>query len=530
MKASFKKEAQYKEYGRIFKPGGSLRTVIIFPDTYYLGMSNLGYQVICREFNRHPDVSCERAFLPEDNEVPYSFETRKPLNSFEIIGFSIAFELDYFNIIKTLYRAGIPVKSSERRNEKDPLIIAGGICPSFNPEPLSDIIDLFVIGDGEEVVHEILAKYRSCRAQSRYKILEELSSIDGVYIPSLHSPGSRKNHDEQFKIKRRSVESLDKVDSASAIITPNTEFANTFLIEILRGCFHRCRFCVGSYTQGFKTRSLESTIELCQTEISKKADKIGLIGPCITDHPKIDDICTTLINMGRRISVASLRADSVSETLIDALAFSGTETITLAPESGSERLRKVIGKEISIEKMIDVISLANKKGIDSLKLYFMVGLPTETIADIDKIVEMVKEIKRSVNMKRLTVSISPFVPKPHTPFQWCAMEDTKTLTRKLQYLRQMLMRIGGIRVTGDSARIASMQGMLAKGDRKLSDAMIDSVIHGISWKNVLKRYGLTQGSYIHREIDVNEPLPWDHIEYNVPKKVLIQQYLNSLGS
>ena len=491
------KQLLQEEYGSLYRPGGSVKAAVVFPNSYYLGMSNLGFQVIVDEINRHPNVSCERVFFNNDKPayalvMPRSFETRRSLSEFDIIGFSISFELDYFNVIKVLNAAKIPLRAKDRK-PGDPVIIAGGICPSFNPEPLSGFIDAFVIGDGEEVVHSLISEYQDWRQtqDSRQGLFHRLSKIEGVYIPLLYNVAYKEDgtlsgiypqEGVEPKIERFSVSELDRFDTTSKVLTPNTEFARSFLVEVTRGCAHRCRFCVASYVRKYRIRSKDAILRSAQSELAQKAQKIGLVGSSVTDHPQIDEIAGSLVDMGSKISIASMRADSVSNALLDALAASGQETITLAPEAASERLRRVIGKNMLLEMIFDIIRSALKRGIVNVRLYFMVGLPTETQEDVDNIVTLVERAREIVldsprprvsKAPCLTVSISPFVPKPHTPFQWCRMEDVKRLSQKLQLLRRKLGRIRGIRIPSSSARWSAIQGVLARGDRRLVNVLCD---------------------------------------------------------
>ncbi|MGB9594656.1 MAG: radical SAM protein [Candidatus Poribacteria bacterium] len=470
--------------------------------------------MICYEINQNPVSSCERAFFQESNALPKSLETQRPLSDFHIIGFSISFELDYFNILKTLLKAGIPIRSRER-NHKYPFIIAGGICPSFNPEPLADFIDAFFIGDGEETIHEFLSIYEIYQS-NRPKLLEALSEIKGIYIPSLYKPsynedGTLSNTFPEAKIEHRTV-NLNSCETASKIITPDTEFANTFLLEVSRGCANRCKFCVSCFVQKYRIRSADNIIEMAKSDLARKAQKIGLVGSSVTDHPDIDKIAEALIRMGRKITVASLRADSVSEFVLDALVSSNLETITLAPEAGSDRLRKVIGKNIPIDKIYDVVQSAIKKGIKGIKLYFMIGLPTETQDDIEEIISVVKNVKKLTKPKgRISISISPFVPKPKTPFQLYAMESEKSLAKKLLYLKGELAKIGGVRFSTNSARMSAIQGVLSRGDRRLANVLYDMQTKNMSWQRSLKENNVNAEFYIGRQRDFNEKLPWDCI-------------------
>ena len=540
------KQLLREEHGSLYKAGGSVKAGLVFPNSYYLGMSSLGFHVILDEINRHPDASCERVFFSNDRSdvVPRSFETQRLLSKFDILGFSISFELDYFNVVKILHAAKIPLRTRDR-SLRTPLIIAGGICSTFNPEPLSGFIDAFVIGDGEEVIHDLIFEYQDWRQSqsSRQVLLRRLSRIEGVYIPSLYDvaykedgtlSGVYSQEGIKPKIERFSVSELDRFSTASKILTPNTEFARSFLVEVTRGCAHRCRFCVASYSQKCRLRSKDAVLNLTQSELAQRAEKMGLVGSSVTDHPQIDEIAMSLVSMGNRIAIASMRADSVSDALLEALAASGGKTITLAPEAASARLRRAIGKNISLETIFDVIKSALKKGILNIKLYFMIGLPTEIQEDVESIVTLVERVRqlmlnsprpRVSTSPRLIISISPFVPKPHTPFQWCEMEDVKTLSQKLQFLRRNLGRIGGIRVTFSSAKWSGIQGVLARGNRRLVDVLCDIGQKSVSWNQALKKNNINQDFYLQRPRHLDELLPWDHLSLGISKARLAEQFL-----
>jgi radical SAM superfamily enzyme YgiQ (UPF0313 family) len=539
MKKQRDKQTQ-AEYGMAFKHIGRTKVALVFPNSYYLGMSSLGFQVILDEFNKHPDVSCQRVFYQESDGVPKSFETQENLTEFDIVAFSVSFELDYFNVASCINNSKIPFWT-ENRTSKDPLIIAGGICPSFNPEPLADFIDAFLIGDGEEIIHDFLSEYQDGQRLDRQELLARLSEIDGVYVPSLHKPiynddGTFGGLHPQANIKRRIVSDLDNFETVSKILTPNTEFSNTFLIEVSRGCVHRCKFCVGSHIQKCRFRSSDAILRLAQSELAKNASKIGLLGSSVTDHPHIDKIVTSLVNNGNRISVASIRADSISDIVLTALASSGLETITLAPEAGSDRLRRIIGKDISLNVIFDVAKTALNKGISGIKLYFMIGLPSENQNDIESIISTITELKKLMmgyisgnKMPHLTVSVSPFVPKPQTPFQWCAMEDEKILTQKLQYIRREIGKIGGIKFTSASAKWSAIQGILARGDRKLGKVLADIQTKKFSWNKSLVFNNLNYEYYLQKIRNYDEILFWDHIEALSSKERLKKQYISVIS-
>jgi len=532
-----------EENGILYRQKGDIRAALVFPNSYYLGMSSLGFQVILDEINRHPGASCERVFYHGGSDAaPRSFETQELLSEFDIVGFSISFELDYLNVVKILHTAKIPLRA-EDRGSQDPLVIAGGICSTFNPEPISGFVDAFVIGDGEEVVYSLLSEYHSWRKteKSRQELLYRLSGIKGVYVPALYDvsyeedgrlSGLFPKAGVKSEVERASLGELDKFDTTSKILSSNTEFSGSFLVEVTRGCAHRCKFCVASYSQRCRIRSEDVVIKLAQSKLSQSAERIGLVGSSVTDHPRIDKIATSLVDMGKKISIASMRADSVNDALLDALAAGGQKTVTLAPEAASLRLRKVIGKNIDPETIFQIIRSALRRGIVNIKLYFMIGLPTETQKDVDSIVTMARHAKQLMLDSKppgvtrspgLTVSVSPFVPKPHTPFQWCQMEDVKTLSQKLKFLRKELGKIGGIRIPTSSARLSAMQGVLSRGDRRLVGVLRDIAENSVSWSRALRNNGLSQEFYLQRHRQFGELFPWDHLKLGIPKARLAER-------
>ncbi|MBD3182616.1 radical SAM protein [Candidatus Poribacteria bacterium] len=527
-----------EEKGGIYNPKIGTRVVLVFPNSYYLGMSSLGFQVILNEINDHPLASCERGFYEEYNSqsLPVSFETQKPISSFDIVGFSVAFEMDYINVVSIIHNSGMPL-TSEKRGKHDPLIIAGGICVTFNPEPIAPFIDAIVIGDGEVISREIVTRYRLWQKtkRDRKELLLELSRIDGVYVPSLYDVEYNKDGTissvtssagVKSVVKRFNSGDLDNINTASKIITPNTEFSSCFLVEVVRGCANRCKFCIASYSQKCRIRSTKEVLNLTKGELAHQADKIGLVGSSVVDHPDIDRITESLLNAGHKISVASVRADSVSEKFLDALVASNQRTITLAPEAATDKLRKAIGKNMSIEVVYDTIELAVRKGISNIKLYFMVGLPGEEEDDVLGIISVSNNARnllldyardKNIIPPNLVISISPFVPKPHTPFQWCKMEDAKILSKKLKFLRKELMRVGGIKVPSSSARLSAIQGVLSRGDRKLAKVLTEMAERSLSWQQAIKSNGLSPDFYLEKNKEI---FPWDHIDLGISRENL----------
>jgi radical SAM superfamily enzyme YgiQ (UPF0313 family) len=420
---------------------------LVYPNTYSIGMSNLGFHSIYAQINSRDDALCHRAFLPigeSNNYNVYTLEADKHLNEYDIVGFSISFEMDYINIIKILESAGIPLFSEYRQM---PLVMAGGPAATFNPEPLSPFVDFFVIGEGEEVIHEIMEKYKEFQNRSKPEILEALAQIKGVYVPSFYNisydeEGKVENVESknyaQRKIRKRWVKDLNKFNTESVILTTYTEFKDMFLMEVSRGCGRNCRFCMAGYCYRVpRHRSIDKVLERAEFG-SNHIGKIGLVGAAVSDYPVIDELAEKLVEKGIKFSVSSLRADTLREPLMNGLAFSGHKTLTIAPEAGSNRLRRIINKGITDEHVLSSVKLAHKYGIDNVKLYYIIGLPGETGDDINEMIEFLtflKDFIKGLGNKRgnLTISVNPFIPKPFTPFQWFGMESVKLLNQKIRF-------------------------------------------------------------------------------------------------
>ena len=492
-----------KESGYTIHSGGRLRFALVYPNFYYVGMSNLGLHIIYALINSRTDSACERFFLDE----PLSVETQTPLNKFQAIGFAVSFEQDYFNVVKILRAAKInPLASA--RTKFDPILIAGGPCATFNPIPLAEIFDAFIIGEGEVImppVMEILAQ-----KLPREETLSALAEIPGVFVPAFPK-----------KVSRQWVKNLDAFPAHSEIITDDTEF-NMYLIETARGCGHHCRFCMAGYC--FR-KPRNRSLEVLKSEVdaaAKFGKKIGLMGAAISDYPQIDELCKYILDAGLGMSVASFRADSVTKNLVEALAKSGLKTLTVAPEVGSEKMRAVINKNLTEEDIFSAVELGIAAGLKNFKLYFMIGLPFEELADVAEIVELSARLKKFVGAGKLTLSVNPFIPKPFTPFQWAPMAERKYLNAALKILRDGLKKLRGVEIISESIKSAEVQAILARGDRRIAPLVVQSESPQ-EFLQLLRESGVDERVYLGARA-ADEIFPWDALDMGFSKKYLRAEY------
>jgi len=527
-----------REVGTIRKPDGSnLRVALAFPNTYYVGMSNLGFQVVYRIFNEIPGTLCERVFLPEQRDFEdlrrttsslVTMESQSPLREFDVLAFSVSYELDYFNIPRILSLGRISELANDR-GEEEPLIIAGGPAVTFNPEPLAPFVDVFVIGEGEEVIPEVVSVLRD--GGERLHLLERLAQIQGIYVPRFYEPKYKRDGmiervsvtaDVPMPVRRRWVRDLDKYNPGNPIRTPDTEFSNMAIVEIARGCGRRCRFCVAGHVYLPPRKRSASSVLRCLEE-TPRAERVGLLGASVFDHSEFMDICNSLLQHRRLFSVSSVRLDLLTEEIAEMLHRGGQQTITVAPEAGTERLRQIIGKPLTDQQIFEGMSAAWNGGLRRIKMYFMVGLPTETEEDVKSIAQLARTIASSFRWERLVVSVSCFVPKPWTPFQWVPMEKERELSSKLAMIRRELKAEKNVRLTAESAREAVVQGTLARGDRRLH-SVIGAVASGSrSWKNSISEAGLSVEFYAYRAREREEVFPWDHIDQGIAKSHLLAE-------
>ncbi|MBQ7476072.1 MAG: radical SAM protein [Selenomonadaceae bacterium] len=525
-----------KETGYTIKHG-QFKFALTYPNFYHVGMSNLGIHIIYQLLNSRSETSCERFFLPDEkisaeiertNSTLLSLETQTPLNKFHVVAFSISFEQDYFNVVKILQLGKIKIRASER-TEFDPLLIAGGPCATFNPEPLSAIFDAFIIGEGEVILPPLVDVLVANKNLPRAQLLQKISEVAGVYVPSLakhfyNDDGTIEKISTPQKISRQFVKNLDDYPAHSVIITDDTEF-NMYLIETARGCGRHCRFCMAGYCfRNPRNRSLK----VLQDEVDAAKSygkKIGLMGAAISDYPQINELCKYILDADLKMSVASFRADSVTAEIVEALTASGLKTLTIAPEVGSEKMRRVTNKGITEENVFNAVKLGIDAGIKNFKLYFMIGLPFEEMSDVDAIAEMVIKLKNFVADGKFTLSVNPFIPKPFTPFQWASMADKKYLQAALKNLRGRLKKFRDVEIISESLKAAKVQAILSRGDRKLAELVAQSDSPQ-KFLELFKSAKLDENFYLG-EKKFDEIFSWDAINQGVSKKYLWQEFLRA---
>ena len=532
-------------------PHAGQKVAIVYPNTYFVGMSNLGLHIIYEEINLRNDSVCERIFLPEKKELEaydktktplMSVETQRPMHQFDVVAFDVTFEMDYFHIPLMLRHGRVPIMGKDR-TEFDPIVIAGGPCATFNPEPFADFIDAFIIGEGEGIVSRVLDIIRDGKMEGldRHTILRQLADISGVYVPSLYVPiysedGEFKGYDIAEGVPKTIKRHFEMLTSGgeTVVATNYTEFGAMYIIEVARGCGRHCRFCMAGYCFRVpRVRPLDILKEGVE-RAEKLGKKVGLMGAAISDYPEVDELVNYIRAKDMRYSCASLRADSLTQAVVDGLADSGQKTITIAPETGSERLRRVINKGISEEHLQNAATLSAKSGIQHMRLYIMIGLPTETDEDIEAIVGLAERTQahmEKVGCKgRLTLSINPFIPKPFTPFQWMAMDNQKVVEKKLQYIKKALQKNRRIEVLVESPKEAYIQGVLARGDRRLGAVIAACAADrgSKSFKSEMKAAGLDMDNMNYRERSFDEFLPWSHLDMGMQEGYLEMEWKRSL--
>ncbi|NQW02872.1 MAG: radical SAM protein [Acidobacteria bacterium] len=528
-----------KEVGYVRKPhGGRLRVALAFPNTYFVGMSNLGLQTVYSLLNADDRVVCERVFLPGRQELADEGRRKDPLvtlesqtlvSDFDIFAFSVSFEWDYTNVLTLLRLAGLKARAADRHH-RDPLIVIGGAVTFVNPEPLAPFADVIAAGEGELLVPALIESWH--RAADRDEVLTLLARERGFYIPSFYDvtydgPGRvaaitpRAGTGAPVVVQKASVKATDHLDPPSTrIFTPETEFGARFLIEVVRGCANLCRFCWAGYNY-LPVRPFDTQRILEMAEAARPyATRVGLVSIALCDHPDIVLILEKLLAMGYGITPASLRMDDLTEPIVRLLKASGEKSITIAPETGSDRLRRVINKTVTNEEILTRTELIFAAGIQNLKLYYMIGIPTEEDADLVEIRDltiamrdrMMAHAKVRGTVGRIVASVNPLVPKPGTTYQWMPMTDTATIDQKSKRLRQLVSNIDNVYFTIKSERHSYYQGLLSLGDRRVADVIERAEQNGGQWRAAVADVGLDADAYLYRNKESDSFLPWQIID------------------
>jgi radical SAM superfamily enzyme YgiQ (UPF0313 family) len=528
-----------REVGYVRKPhGGRLRVALAFPNTYFVGMSNLGFQTVYRLFNELEDVVCERVCLPAKQELQAALTSGEPLRTiesgtpvrdFDVLAFSVSFEWDYPNVLSMLRLAGIPVRAASR-TKHDPLVVIGGAVTFVNPEPLAPFADLIAAGEGEVLIPSLMTAIAA--ADGRDDLLRRLTGERGFYVPSFYDV--RYNADGTIAafeakpgtgapavVKKAAVKSTERLDPPSTrIFTPDTEFGSRFLIEVVRGCANLCRFCWAGYNYlPVRAFPADRILELAR-EAKPHAGRAGLVSIALCDHPEIERILAGLLAMGYAISPASLRLDDLTEPIVSMLHQSGERSITIAPETGSDRLRRVINKTVTNAEILDKADLIFRCGMENLKLYFMIGLPTENEDDLTSIRDLTAQL-RDVMMSharprgrlgRIVASVNPLIPKPGTAYQWLPMEDPAITDRKGKRLRTLVADLDNVYFNIKSERHSYYQALLSLGDRRVAPAIEAAERNGGNWRAAVAETGVDADFYIFRDRSNDAVLPWDIID------------------
>lgn len=520
-----------------------MRVCLVYPNIYSLGMSNLGFQMVYHLLNGMDGCVCERAFLPDEEDFEelqrsstrlFSMESQTPLKDFDIIAFSAPFEEDYTNIIKILALSGI-APLSKARGMDDPLLVTGGVAASLNPEPLADIIDVFLIGEGEGMTEDLLSVYRHGREKdTKEGLLRAFDALDWAFVPSLYEhvyEGSKIKEIKRLEGAKPEVRAAKRFDLESFplpenfIKAPGCEFRDTSLIEIERGCGRGCRFCAAGFLylppRWRRAEKVKESVKRSMEELGKA----GLIGTAVSEYPEIKEVLGVGVSSGGSITLSSLRLDRLDGEFINLLKEAGYKTVTLAPEAGSERMRNIINKGLADEDILGSVRLITEAGFLKIKLYFIIGLPGEEDSDAEGIVELVKRIREEMKKGEVVLSVNPFIPKPFTPFQWHPFERPEVIEKRLQIVKKGLVKTHGVTVKMMSAREALVQAYIARADRRAGEVIIDAAARG--WKKALSTVDYLQDA-LYRPRDKDEILPWDIIDHGIRKNYFWKEYRKGL--
>jgi radical SAM superfamily enzyme YgiQ (UPF0313 family) len=507
---------------------GAIPTIFAFPNEYSVGITSLGYQVVWATLASRCDLKVSRLFTDCHEPLP-----GQP----ELLGYSISWELDYVNILNLLEQLEIPVRSANR-DHHHPLVFGGGPVLTANPEPFADFFDVILLGDGEILLGDFLEAYKEVRTADRNTQLRRLAEVPGVYVPSLYEVTYHDSMGALASIQPIAPEIPAKVEkqtyrgntlSASTVVTEKAAWENIYMVEVVRSCPEMCRFCLASYlTLPFRTASLESSLIPAIKQGLEVTDRIGLLGASVTQHPEFETLLDFLSQPeydNVRLSIASVRTNTVTQKLAETLSKRGTNSITIAVESGSERLRQIINKKLKNEEIIQAAINAKAGGLKSIKLYGMVGVPGEEMSDVEQTVAMMRDIKKAAPGLRLTLGCSTFVPKAHTPFQWFGVNPQAE--KRLKFLQKHL-KPQGMDFRPESYNWSVIQALISRGDRRLSHLLELTRHYGDSLGSYRRAFKELKGQlpeldfYVHADWSTDQILPWSHLQGPLPQATLLK--------
>lgn len=544
--------------------GFDLAVHLAYPNQYWVAMSNLGFQAVYGIFARTAGVAIERAFLPDDFEQPAvatrswrTFESAKIIADCDLLGFSLSFETDYPHLLKILANQNLLYSSAQERFTQAssskfnfPLLVAGGTAVTLNPEPIADFVDLVVLGEAEELIQEmseVLIDAKS-RGVDRSKVLERLAELEGIYVPSFYEPiylDLGKNNVQNLpaaRASRRFVKDLSKFPTATQILTPETEFSSMYLTETGRGCEIGCRFCVAGYIyRPVRKRSEETIAQSVQIGL-ENSNAVGFVGAAVSSHRSISKLASAVAQRGARASLSSIMSQRVTKELAASLSESEYKTVALAPEAGTERLRFACGKRVSNAQIIEAARTLAAAGIKGFKLYFIVGLPTETDQDVMGIGLLAKQVRAAVlqaakqraGQAWVTLSVNPFIPKACTPFQWEPMLERRELQRKLDMVLAEVKGVSSLEMKFESPRESYFQALLSRGDRKVAKLLYFLEQNGLDWKYLVQHSSEAllpdvppADFYVLGRIPFEQALPWDVVDSRISKELLKREALRA---
>ncbi len=510
------------------KNSNPIPLIFAFPNQYTVGITSLGYQLIWANFATREDVLVSRLFTDIEDNLP-----RHP----EIVGFSFSWELDYVNIFNLLEQLQIPIYAKDR-TENHPLIFGGGPVLTANPEPFAEFFDVILLGDGENLIDNFIDSYQEIRNGNREEKLIHLAQTGGIYCPSLYAVEyeniagkikSIKPINEQIPATVEKQTYRGNVLSASTVVTEKAAWENIYMVEVVRSCPEMCRFCLASYlTLPFRTASLEASLIPAIERGLKVTNRLGLLGASVTQHPEFSELLDYIMQPKYddvRLSIASVRTNTVTEKLAQTLTKRDTKSITIAIESGSPKIRQIINKKLENEEIIEAAVNAQSGGLRGIKFYGMVGLPQEDNSDLDATVEMMRQVKKASPRLKTTLGCSTFVPKAHTPFQWFGVN--KQSKKRLQYLQKNLAK-AGVDFRPESYNWSVIQGLLSRGDRRLSKLLELTRIYGDTLGSYKRAFKELKGQlpdleyYVHDDWEIGQVLPWSHLKTALADETLVK--------